>query len=109
LREDDLERLLRCVRVRPGHLDLYLEICGVEHVRRAVYKAGASLRIRYDDRLFGEIENVVGSGNVRLLGSRGATARIEAPTQTATSPQIAIAGDIEATLEEGAGEEIDED
>ena len=73
--EEDLERLLRFVRVRPGHLDLFLEIVGIEHVRRAVYKAGPSLRIRYDERLMADLENVVGSGNVRLLGQRGATAR----------------------------------
>jgi DNA polymerase-3 subunit alpha len=109
LREDDLERLLRCVRVRPGHLDLYLEICGVEHIRRAVYKAGASLRIRYDDRLFGEIENVVGSGNVRLLGSRGATARVETHAQTTLPAQFTAAHGNEEPLEEGAGEEFDED
>ena len=34
-KDEDLERLLRLVRVRPGHLDLYLEIIGLEHVRRA--------------------------------------------------------------------------
>jgi DNA polymerase-3 subunit alpha len=109
LREDDLERLLRCVRIRPGHLDLYLEICGIEHVRRAVYKAGASLRVRYDDRLIGEIENVVGSGNVRLLGSRGATARVESHAQATSPAQFAATHGNEPPLEEGAGEEFDED
>ena len=32
---EHLERLLRAVRVRPGNLDLYLEIVGLEQVRRA--------------------------------------------------------------------------
>ena len=64
---EHLERLLRAVRIRPGNLDLYLEIVGLEQVRRAVYKAGASLRVRYDDRLIPDLEAAVGPGHVRLL------------------------------------------
>jgi DNA polymerase-3 subunit alpha len=75
---EDLERLLRIVRVRPGNLDLYLEIFGLENVRRVIYRAGASLKIRYDDRMVSEMGAVVGSGNVRVLGARGATSRTEA-------------------------------
>jgi DNA polymerase III subunit alpha len=75
---DHLERLLRAVRIRPGNLDLYLEIVGLEHVRRAIYRSGPSLRIRYDERLIADLEAVVGQGQVRLLGQRGATARIDA-------------------------------
>jgi DNA polymerase-3 subunit alpha len=74
----ELERLLRIVRIHPGGLDLYLEIVGLENVRRAIYRAGASLRIRCDDKMVAEIETVVGSGNVRLLGARGATTRPDA-------------------------------
>jgi DNA polymerase-3 subunit alpha len=85
----DLERLLRFVRVRPGHLDLFLEIVGIEHVRRAVYKAGASLRIRYNERLTSEMEDLIGPGNVRLLGQRGATTRVERIAQTPESSQPA--------------------
>jgi DNA polymerase-3 subunit alpha len=77
---EDLERLLRAVRARLGNLDLYLEIFGLEHVRRAVYRAGASLKVRYDDRLVLDLENAVGPGLVRLLGHRGATTRIDAGT-----------------------------
>jgi DNA polymerase-3 subunit alpha len=77
--DEQMERLLRLIRVRPGNLDLYLEILGLERVRRAIYKAGASLKIRHDDRLLTDLEGAVGSGNVRLLGQRGATARVEAP------------------------------
>jgi len=80
------ERLLRAVRIRPGSLDLYLEIVGLEQVRRAVYKAGASLRVRYDDRLIPELEAAVGPGQVRLLGQRGATTRVEAASPTTLSP-----------------------
>ena len=79
---EHLERLLRAVRIRPGNLDLYLEIVGLEQVRRAIYKAGASLRVRYDDRLIPDLENAVGPGLVRLLGHRGATARIDAGSST---------------------------
>ncbi len=75
---EHLERLLRLVRVRPGNLDLYLELLGLEHVRRAVYQAGASLCVRYDDRLIADLEAVVGTGNVRLRGQHGATARVDA-------------------------------
>jgi DNA polymerase III subunit alpha len=75
---EHLERLLRLVRVRPGNLDLYLELVGLEQVRRAVYRAGASLAIRYDERLIADLEAVVGAGNVRLRGQRGVTARVDA-------------------------------
>ncbi len=74
---DQIERLHRLIRSRPGHLDLYLEIMGLARVRRAIYKAGAGLKVRHDKELFSTLETVVGTGNVRLLGSRGATARIE--------------------------------
>jgi DNA polymerase-3 subunit alpha len=82
-----LERLLRAVRIRPGNLDLFLEVIGLELVRRAVYRAGASLRIRYDDRLIPELEAVVGAGLVRLLGQRGATARIDI-AHGSTAPSV---------------------
>jgi DNA polymerase-3 subunit alpha len=108
--EADLERLLRCVRVRPGNLDLYLEIVGLEHVRRAVYKAGASLKIRYDERLLAELENVVGAGNVRLLGQRGATARLDSFAQTAPSPQTTLsAAEPELALDDASSDEMDDD
>jgi DNA polymerase-3 subunit alpha len=85
---EHLERLLRAVRIRPGTLDLYLEIWGLEHIRRAVYKAGASLRVRYDERLIPDLENAVGAGLVRLLGHRGATTRVETVTPTSASLPI---------------------
>ena len=65
---EDLERLLRIVRIRPGTLDLYLEIVGLEHVRRAVYRAGASFRIRYDGKLIPDLEVAAGVGNVPPAG-----------------------------------------
>jgi DNA polymerase-3 subunit alpha len=107
--EEDLERLLRLVRVRPGHLDLYLEIVGIEHVRRAIYKAGASLRIRYDDRLMTDLENVVGSGNVRLLGQRGATARLDSIAQISSPSQAVAPAEPESELDDTSADELDDD
>jgi DNA polymerase-3 subunit alpha len=73
----DLERLVRLLRIRPGNLDLYLELLGISQVGRAVYKAGNAHKLKYDDRLLSDLEAVVGSGNVRLLGQRGATTRVQ--------------------------------
>lgn len=75
LQTEHLERLLRAVRVRPGKLDLYFEVGGLENVRKAVYKAGASLRVRYDERLIADLEAAVGSGTTRLIGQRNGAAR----------------------------------
>jgi DNA polymerase-3 subunit alpha len=86
LEEKQLESLLRLIRIRPGNLDVYLELLGLVGVKRAIYRAGASLKIRYDQSLVPSLEGAVGSGNVRLLGQRGATARVE----TAAPPSVAI-------------------
>ncbi|GAC1467190.1 MAG: DNA polymerase III subunit alpha [Isosphaeraceae bacterium] len=75
--EKNLESLLRQVRIRPGNLDVYLEILGLSGLRRAIYRVGSSLKIRYDDRLITDLEAAVGTGKVRLVGHRGATARLE--------------------------------
>jgi DNA polymerase-3 subunit alpha len=75
---EDLERLHRLIRVRPGNLDLYLEVMGVGRFRRAVFKAGNALKIRHDDRLVADLEAAIGAGNVRLLGQGTATARVGA-------------------------------
>jgi DNA polymerase III subunit alpha len=107
-----LERLLRAVRIRPGNLDLYLEVMGLELVRRAVYKAGASLRIRYDDRLIPELETVVGAGQVRLLGHRGATTRVEPVSGSAVrsvSPSSAASAVLPASTETDLDESADSD
>ncbi len=63
----DLERLLRLVRNYPGNLDLYLEVLGLDKIRRAIYKAGSGLKIRHDDRLIADLNSHLGSGNVRLV------------------------------------------
>jgi DNA polymerase-3 subunit alpha len=52
-------------------------------VRRAIYKAGASYKIRHDERLVSDLEAAIGAGNVRLLGQRGATASVSAATAPA--------------------------
>jgi DNA polymerase-3 subunit alpha len=107
--EADLERLLRFVRVRPGHLDLYLEILGIEHVRRAIYKAGASLRIRFNEQLTAEMEDVVGIGNVRLLGQRGATTRIESAAQTTDFAQASLTSSSDRDIDSISADEMEED
>jgi DNA polymerase III subunit alpha len=104
---EHLERLLRAVRIRPGNLDLYLEIVGLELVRRAVYKAGASLRVRYDDRLIPELEAAVGPGLVRLLGHRGATARIDIANGS-TPPSAPPSAVAPAVIALGPQSEIDD-
>ena len=68
---EHLERLLRVVRVRPGNLDLYLEIVGLEQVRRAIYRAAPSLRVRYDDRLCLDLENAVGPASSACSATGG--------------------------------------
>jgi DNA polymerase-3 subunit alpha len=88
---EHLERLLRLVRIRPGNLDLYLELIGLENVRRAVYRAGASLCIRFDDRLIADLEAIVGPGNVRLRGQSGATAIVESGNSSAGNARGATA------------------
>ncbi len=85
---DDLQKLLRQVRIRPGNLDLYLEIVGLAGIRRAIYKAGAALKVCHDDRLLSDLEGAVGPGNVRLLGQRGATARVESTPPVTSHPAV---------------------
>ena len=83
--DEQMERLLRLVRVRPGNLDLYLEILGLERIQRAIYRAGDALKIRHDDRLLIDLEGAVGAGNVRLVGQRGTATRVAAPHRRAAS------------------------
>ena len=105
---EHLERLLRLVRVRPGNLDLYLELVGLEHVRRAIYRAGPSLAIRYDDRLIADLEAVVGPGNVRLRGHNGATARLDPRETSPVRPQAATTAAAPATPAIDSDAELDD-
>jgi DNA polymerase-3 subunit alpha len=75
---EDLERLLRCVRIHPGGLDLYLEILGLEQIRRAVYRAGASLRVHYDEQLLSDLAAAIGRGNICMLNQRGVAMPLDA-------------------------------
>ena len=95
---EEVERLLRLVRGRPGNLDLYLEVTGLEHVRRAICRAGSSLKVRHDDQLVSDLEAAVGLGNVRLLGHRGAVGRSDRPR-----PERARRVEVEATEPEEVG------
>lgn len=99
---DAIERLHRLVRIRPGNLDLYLEITGLAQVRRAIYRAAPTLKVRHDEQLLSDLEGAVGPGNVRLLGQRGVTTRIEtqappprpkAPAFAEMSEEMALVGD----------------
>ncbi|MFO0956912.1 MAG: DNA polymerase III subunit alpha [Isosphaeraceae bacterium] len=84
----ELESLHRQLRNRPGNLDVYFEITGLDGLKRAIYRAGASQRVRHDDRLMGELEATIGSGNVRWMG-RGGSAVRPASTVSAPAPRFA--------------------
>ena len=89
----DIDRLLRMIRNYPGNLDLYLEILGLDKVKRAIYKAGANLKFRHDDQMLREIEGAFGPDNVRLIGHRGAAPRETArPHLRPAAPAPAYAG-----------------
>jgi DNA polymerase-3 subunit alpha len=85
---EHLERLLRAVRIHPGGLDLYLEIVGLEQVRRAIYKAGTSLRVHFDELLLADLEHAVGAGNTLLLNQRGAATPFDTSTASIPSRRI---------------------
>ena len=86
----DLERLLRMLRRRPGNLDVYLELMGLSGVRRAIYRVGPALKIRYDDTLISDLESTVRAGNVRLVGHKGATTRIESAAPVLAPARIEL-------------------
>ena len=44
------------------------------------------MRIRYDERLVPDLEAAVGLGQVRLLGQRGATARLDGSLASTQNP-----------------------
>ncbi len=106
--EEQMRRLLRQFRIRPGNLDVYLEVLGIEGFRRAIYKAGAALKIRYDDRLIPDLEAAVDSGNVRLLGQRGATARLETAPAAAAAVSFRNGAYADSDLLEGPSDETDD-
>jgi DNA polymerase III subunit alpha len=88
---EQVERLHRLVRTRPGGLDLYLEFMGVQRVRRALYKAGSAMKLRHDDQLLAALEAAVGPGNVRLLGPGRITASVSAAIGDETGGAAALA------------------
>src|SRR5262249_19260921 len=87
IEDDHLHSLLRHVRNWPGNLDLYFEITGVAGVRRAIYRVGPALKIRYDDQLIAKLKEAAGPENVRLVGHGGATARVEAASPAPSQPE----------------------
>jgi DNA polymerase-3 subunit alpha len=90
-------------------LERPLEILGLAGVRRAIYKAGASYKIGHDERLVPDLEAAVGAGNVRLLGQRGATARVEASPVTESTPGRRVASRREPEPELEIEPELDDD
>ncbi len=94
--KEDLERLQRHARNRPGNLDMFIEMFGLPRAKRVLYRAGGSFKIRHDDKLISDFENAVGKGNVRLLGHRGATARVELLDRSENGVKDEPAADSEA-------------
>jgi DNA polymerase-3 subunit alpha len=66
-REDQVERVVRIVRARPGGMEMFFEILGLSGVQRVIYRAGSNYRIRVDERLRPELEDAIGGGNVRFV------------------------------------------
>jgi DNA polymerase-3 subunit alpha len=98
---EDLEPVLRTIRNHPGGLDFYIEILGLENIRRAVYRAEGSLRVRYHPKLIEDLQRDLGAGNVRLLGKRGAVRSSERPIQaTETAAAAAVFADDQAFEED---------
>jgi DNA polymerase-3 subunit alpha len=87
--KEALERLHRQVRNRPGPLDVYLEFLGLAGVRRAVFKAGQSMKIRHDPEMLADLEAAVGAGNVRILGAGGATTAPRAEPRPVAAAAVA--------------------
>src|SRR5262249_45705670 len=87
IEDDHLHSLLRHVRNWPGNLDLYFEITGLSGLRRAIYRVGPAPKIRYDDQLIMKLKETVEAENVRLVGHRGATARVDAPAPVQVRPE----------------------
>lgn len=67
----DLERLQSAVRHASGGLELYLELLGLKEAKRAFFKAGPNYRVRYDEAVRRNLEEIVGLGNVRPYGPGG--------------------------------------
>jgi DNA polymerase-3 subunit alpha len=111
---EHIERLLRVVRIHPGNLDLYLELLGLEQVRRAVFRAGSSLRVHYTDQLRCDLESAVGRGNVLIINQRGATTRLDTmlPSDTSPRPTAAMvpteASGPDDDDEDGSADDLDE-
>ena len=94
---NDIDRLLRMVRAYPGNLDLYLEVLGLEKIRRAIYKAGANLKIRHDERMLADLEIAFGADNIRLIGHRGSAGREESRQ---TLPSASLGSGSEMPIDE---------
>ena len=102
--DGDVERLHRQVRSRSnGNLEVYFEVFGLTGVRRAIFRAGSSHRVRLDDQLLADLESAVGAGNVRLVGQGGSTSG--GPSQQPAARAGVAVQDEEVAEEEPADDE----
>jgi DNA polymerase-3 subunit alpha len=91
---DQLERMMRLVRQQPGGLDVFMEVFGIEGLRRAICRAGPAFKIRHDAGLLNALAEILGNGNVRMMGRGGVTERmILSEGEGANVPEPAGGGD----------------
>ena len=84
---EHLERLLRAFASAPAISTSISKSLAWNRFAAPFTRRAHPLRIRYDDQLVPDLEDVVGPGFVRLLGQRGATARLDGGTASALSPR----------------------
>src|SRR5208282_4298201 len=87
-----------------------IETAAAELARGVVVRLHKGVHQEADlERLMADMEDVVGSGNVRLLGQRGATTRVDSIAQTPISSQPAKILAAEIEIDDTSSEEMDED
>ena len=71
------ERHLRLVQEAlqgyPGSLEIYFEMLQFGGTNRAIYKAGPSIKVKYDAALIARLRQLLGAESVRVLGPGGIT------------------------------------
>ena len=87
------ERHLRFVQEAlqnyPGGLEVYFEMIGFGGIDRAIYKAGPTIKVKYDAALIARLRQLLGTESVRVLGPGGITRSLatEKPEETAVASQ----------------------
>lgn len=72
--ENELRRIQSCLSRWQGNLEVYFEVLGLSSGHKAILRASSSYRVRYDEALLSALEDVVGSGALRVIGPNGAVA-----------------------------------